>query len=49
MAHARLGKKKEAKEWYDRAVAWADKQEKKDEELDRFRKEATQLLEIKHK
>ena len=33
--------------WYDKAVAWMDKQEKPDEELRRFRAEAAELLKIK--
>ena len=39
--------KDDANKWYRRAVAWADKQENKDEEPERFRKEAAQLLEAR--
>ena len=56
MAHLKQDQKAEARKWYDRAVAWMDKNEetlKKDrhgwEELSRFRTEATELLEIKKK
>jgi WD40 repeat protein len=51
MAHWRLGEKKEAKNWYDRAVQWLkdNKQTNKryEEELHRFQKEAADLLGIK--
>jgi tetratricopeptide (TPR) repeat protein len=47
MAHWQLGDKEEAQMWYDRAVGWMDKNEPKNEELRRFRAEASQLLELK--
>src|SRR5262249_11049115 len=47
MAHWRLGEKEQAREWYDRAVEWMDKNQPKNEELRRFRAEAAELLELK--
>jgi WD40 repeat protein len=52
MAHWRLDKKEKAREWYDRAVEWMDKnnqalQKPHQEELRRFRSEAAELLGIK--
>jgi tetratricopeptide (TPR) repeat protein len=44
MAHARLGQKAEAQQWYEKAVAWIDAHDA-DVELQRFRSEADQLLE----
>ena len=44
MAHWQLGEKDKARAWYDRAVAWMDKNKPQDEELKRFRAEATVLL-----
>jgi len=44
MALCRLGNKVEARKWYDRAVAWMEKHQPKDEELCRFRAEARDLL-----
>jgi hypothetical protein len=49
MAHWQLGQKEKARELYDRAVQWMDKNEPKNEELRRFRAEASQLLELKEK
>jgi serine/threonine protein kinase/predicted Zn-dependent protease len=49
MAHWRLGAKEEARTWYDRAVAWMEKNKPQDEELRRFRAEAEGLLGIKKK
>ena len=48
MAHWQLGQKEEARKQYDRAVRWAEKNESQDEELRRFRAEATELLGIKN-
>jgi tetratricopeptide (TPR) repeat protein len=42
MAHWQLNEK--AREWYDRAVAWMDKNNPQNEELKRFRAEAAALL-----
>jgi uncharacterized protein HemY len=47
MAHAQLGEKELARTWYDKAVAWMDKNKQQDEELRRFRAEAAALLGIK--
>jgi tetratricopeptide (TPR) repeat protein len=47
MAHWQLGKKDEARHWYDKAVAWMEKNNPKDEELIRFRAEAEALFEMK--
>jgi tetratricopeptide (TPR) repeat protein len=44
MAHWQLGEKDEARAWYDRAVAWMDKNRPQHEGLKRFRAEATALL-----
>jgi tetratricopeptide (TPR) repeat protein len=46
MAHQKLGKKAEARQWYDRAVQWMEKNAPKDEELLRFRAEAEEVLGI---
>jgi serine/threonine protein kinase/Tfp pilus assembly protein PilF len=44
MAHWQLDHKDEARQWYDKAVEWMDKNQPKDEELIRFRAEAAELL-----
>jgi tetratricopeptide (TPR) repeat protein len=49
MAHWQLGEKDKARELYDRAVKWMDENQPKNEELGRFRAEASQLLELKEK
>jgi superkiller protein 3 len=49
MAHWRLGEKDRAREWYDQAVEWMDKNEPKNEELRRFRAEAAELLKVEEK
>ncbi len=49
MAHWQLGQKDEARTWYDKAVAWMDKNAPKSEEFLRFRAEAAQLLGIPEK
>jgi superkiller protein 3 len=49
MAHWQLGEKDKAREWYDRAVQWMDKNNPTDEELRRFRAESAELLELKEK
>ena len=46
MAHGQLDDKQEARQWYDQAVAWVDKNEPEDEDLIRFRKEAEELMRI---
>jgi serine/threonine protein kinase/tetratricopeptide (TPR) repeat protein len=49
MARWQLGEKGKAREWYDRAVEWMDKNQPKHEELRRFQAEAAELLELKVK
>jgi tetratricopeptide (TPR) repeat protein len=49
MAHWQLGDKEEARDWYDKAVAWMDTNKPRDEELLRFRAEAAQLLGVESK
>jgi tetratricopeptide (TPR) repeat protein len=49
MAHWQLGQKEEARKWNDKAVAWMEKNQPKDEELVRFRTEAESLLKIQRK
>jgi tetratricopeptide (TPR) repeat protein len=46
MAHWRLDKREKARQWYDRAVHWMEKNQPQNEELRRFRAEAAQLLGI---
>src|SRR5262249_3225564 len=49
MAHWKLVQKDKARAWYDRAVQWLDKNQPNNEELLRFRAEASELLELKEK
>jgi serine/threonine protein kinase/Flp pilus assembly protein TadD len=44
MAHWRLREKTEARKWYNRAVAWMERFDPKNEQLRRFRAEAEELL-----
>jgi tetratricopeptide (TPR) repeat protein len=44
MAHWQQNDKDKARDWYDRAVAWMDKNDPQNKELKRFRAEATSLL-----
>ena len=46
MSHWQLENKDEARQWYEKAVAWMEKAEPDDEELKRFRSEAEELLGI---
>ena len=46
MSHWRLGNRDDARQWYDKAVAWMEKNKPNDEELKRFRAEAEELLGI---
>jgi tetratricopeptide (TPR) repeat protein/serine/threonine protein kinase len=46
MAHQQLGRKQEARKWYDRASAWLDRRQPGNEELLRFQGEAAALLGI---
>jgi serine/threonine protein kinase/WD40 repeat protein len=49
MGHWKLDQKKEARKWYDQAIAWMDKNQPQNEELRRFRAEAAELLGIENK
>jgi tetratricopeptide (TPR) repeat protein len=49
MVHWRLDRKDEARQWYNKAVAWMEKHQPKNEELRRFRAEAEELLGIDKK
>ena len=49
MAHWRLGEKDKARERYDRAVEWMDKNQPMNKELCRFRAEAAELLGLNEK
>ena len=44
MAHRQLGDRELARAWYDHAVDWMDKHSATNEELRRFRAEATDVL-----
>jgi tetratricopeptide (TPR) repeat protein len=44
MSHWQLGEKDKARQWYDRAVQWMDKNQPKNEDLRRFRAEAEELM-----
>ena len=44
LAHWQLNEKDKARAWFDRGVAWMDKNKPQDGELKRFRAEATALL-----
>lgn len=46
MAHWRLGHKEEARQWYNKAIAWMDENKPRDERLPPLRAEAAALLEI---
>jgi len=49
MAHWQLGNQDEARKWYDQAVLWMDKNQPDNEELRRFRAEASDLLSVAEK
>ena len=49
MAHWQLGEKEQARQWYDRAVEWMDKNQPKDDEFPRCCSEAADLLGINKK
>jgi tetratricopeptide (TPR) repeat protein len=49
MSHWQLGDKPQARSWYDKAVSWMEKSQRKNEELIRFGAEAAALLEVKEK
>ncbi len=44
MAHKQLGNQEEARQWYDKAVAWTQTNKPDDAELRRFQAEAATLL-----
>jgi hypothetical protein len=44
MAHWQLGHNSEARDWYEKAVEWMDKNQPKNDELLRFRAEADDKL-----
>jgi hypothetical protein len=44
MAHWQIGHKDEARRWYEKAVSWMEKSKPNDDELRRFRAEATTVL-----
>jgi hypothetical protein len=46
MARWQLGEKEKAREWYDRAVKWMDKNAPADKGFVRWRTEAAELLGI---
>jgi hypothetical protein len=47
MAHWQLGNKDLARKWYDQAVSWMDKNQPTNDDLRRFRAEASELMGIK--
>jgi superkiller protein 3 len=49
MAHWRLGEEDEARQWFDRAVQWMDKNMPAGRDLGHFRAEAAQLLNVEAK
>jgi tetratricopeptide (TPR) repeat protein len=49
MAHWQLGDKEQARSWYDRAIRWMDENQPRDENLCRWRAEATALLDVADK
>jgi tetratricopeptide (TPR) repeat protein len=44
MAHWQAGNKEQARQWYDRAIEWADQKQPSNAQLRRFRAEAADLL-----
>jgi hypothetical protein len=49
MAYWQLADKDKAREWYNKAVVWMDKNSPQDIELKHFRAEAAALLGVKEK
>ncbi|HVC96591.1 MAG TPA: tetratricopeptide repeat protein [Pirellulales bacterium] len=45
MAHWKIGSRETARKWYDQTVAWVEKNNPRDEQLERLRVEAAELLE----
>ena len=44
MSHEKLGDKEKARQWYDRAIQWKDKNQAAKEKLLRLREEAARVL-----
>ena len=49
MAHEKLGEKEKARQWYDRATRWMERNQPTNKELASFRAEAAQLLGVDKK
>jgi Flp pilus assembly protein TadD len=49
MSHEKLGEMEKARQWYDRARHWMDENQVHNEELRRFRAEATEVLGVDQK
>jgi hypothetical protein len=49
MAHWQLGEEEKARQWFDRAVQWMDKNTPKGSEFGHFRAEAAELLKVEPK
>ena len=49
MAYEKLGDTEKARQWYQRATVWMEKNQAANEELRRFRAEAAQVLEVDKK
>jgi tetratricopeptide (TPR) repeat protein len=49
MANWKLGRKGEARQWYDRAADWIVKKQPREEEIRRFRAEAAVMMRIEEK
>jgi hypothetical protein len=47
MAHERLGNRKQARTWYDKAIQWMDTHSHRRQANLRYREEAEQILGIK--
>jgi Tfp pilus assembly protein PilF len=48
MVYWKLDEKEESRKWYDRAAQWVDKNNPRDDQLRRFRVEASELLGVKN-
>jgi hypothetical protein len=49
MTYWQMGEKTKARTWYDRAIAWTDKHQPKNEELLRFHAEAETLMGLRER
>ncbi len=49
MAHWQRGDKEKARQWFEQAVAWMEKNQPKNQELRRFRAEAAELMKVEPK